>query len=210
MTTRDTPEVVKRRSDALIGRDQRHHRRPHPLDQAQIVAGEIAIEQRHGGGKGQHPGVAEALELQRSQAGQGERLGQLQLALVGIEGKLVELVDILQQSGRSRQPATVGGGATAIRRGLPVVVLDKRRGRFLAFKGQLLLGQFGHGGGLLQEVAVDLPEDSAHPVIKVGVGKLAGQEFDRGLGIGLLYAGDGALLADDLLVVFGQCHLLGC
>ena len=159
-----------------------------------------------------HAGLAEALELGRGQLRQRDRLGELQLALVGLEGVLVELVDVLQQPGGAGEAAPVGRLAVAaaepVAGRLPVVGLDERRRHLLALEGELVGGELSHRGRLLEEEAVDPLQHAAHPVVELDVGELCRQEVDHLLGVLGLHLGDHALLLDDAHVIFGDLHLL--
>jgi hypothetical protein len=71
-----------------------------------------------------------------------------------------------------------------------------------------VLRQLGHGGGLLQEVAVGAAENAAHPLVEFGVGELVGQELHRGLGLIALCLCNRLLLARDVGVRLRQRVLL--
>src|SRR5262249_16822125 len=122
----------QRRADPLIGRYERVHGNAQPLDEPQVMAWEIAIEQIHRCGEVDDAGLAELLELKRCELRQRHDLRELQLPLICVERVLSELRDVLQQPRRPRQPAAIGtprGGASVARRGWrPVVVLDVTAG----------------------------------------------------------------------------------
>ena len=100
-------------ADATRRRDQGDHRDAHAFDQAQVVAREALVEQRHGRGEGQAARLPEALELRRSQLRQGEGLGELQLAFVGLKRELIQLGDVLQQPDRAGEAPAVRCRASA-------------------------------------------------------------------------------------------------
>jgi hypothetical protein len=63
------------------------------------VPGEVAVEQRFGSGEGEHAGVAELLQFECGDLGDGDGLGEVQFSAVGVERLLVKAVDVLQQPG---------------------------------------------------------------------------------------------------------------
>ena len=102
------------------------------------MSGKCPVEQLHRRAERQYAGLLELFELERERAGERDVLAQLELALVGFEGVLVEAVEVLQEPSRSGQPAPVrwhgirtGGGLVADRR-LPVIGLDERGRGFLS------------------------------------------------------------------------------
>jgi hypothetical protein len=60
-----------------------------------------------GGLEQHHPGLPEAFEGVECQVRQGDGLGQLELALVGLESVQIELMDIFYQPLRAGNPAPV-------------------------------------------------------------------------------------------------------
>ena len=128
ITTWLTPVLDRVALMSLARRDERDHRDADLLDQPQVVAGEVLVEQRQRGAEVHHPGLAELLEVDRVELGEGDRLGQLELALVGAEVVLVELGDVLAQllgAGQAHGVCAGRAGGGQVGRGrLPVAGLD--------------------------------------------------------------------------------------
>ena len=143
------------------------------------MAGEVAVEQRLRRADNHHAGLAKPRELDRGKSSQRKGLGELQLATVGEKGVLIELNDVGKQTSRAGHPAAV---RTTLGRRV-VVALNEALRRFLPLEGELVLGELGHGGRLLEEEAVDPVQDLAHELVELGTGELPGQELDGGCGV---------------------------
>src|SRR5437660_1763601 len=105
------------------------------------MAGEVAIKDPRWRGKRDQARLTKALELDRSESGEGNCLDDLQLPFVRLERVLIELVNVLKQPSGSRQATAVRarrvGGVTRSTVGwsLPVIHLNIRRNHLLSLEG---------------------------------------------------------------------------
>ena len=83
--------------NAFRRRDERNDGHADPAYEAQVLAGEVSVEQLHRRVEDDGARLAEALESSRSHLGQRKRLRDHKLALVRREGVLVELIDVGKQ-----------------------------------------------------------------------------------------------------------------
>jgi hypothetical protein len=186
--------------DALGGRDESHHRYGHALDQAQVVPGEVPVQEVVRRGEAGDAARAQSLELERHELSQGDCLRELELALVGLERKLVELGDVLEQALCAREPVAVDrfGPVTAVLRGRLPVVHGDRRGRLaLALERELRGGEARGGGGMLEHGRVGGLEQVAHPLVERHARELVVQEVHQLFGVVGLELADRALLLGD-------------
>src|SRR4051812_47743289 len=124
----------------------------------------------------QHARFAEALERVRIGLYERDRLGELQLALIGLEGELVERHEIALEPGRAGQAVSVGAreraGSPHVLRGLPVVVRDEYGYWLLALEPELSLSQLRQRGRLVQEVGEDRRVHGDHRLAQRGAAEL--------------------------------------
>ena len=142
------------------------------------MAGEVTVEEDLRRRKRQDAGLAEALEGERVELCERDRLRQLQLPLVGGERVLVELGHVGQEALGAGQAVRVGRGRAGqpTRHSRPVVVADEGGGELLPLESELCLGELRHRRRLLEEEPVNPLEHAAHPLVQLGRADLAGRE----------------------------------